>query len=115
MRGESRFSASGTAKEIESAFRGNGTDERLIIDILSTLDNDQRQDLADEYIRRYDEVRVLSEILHSRDTFCHFNYILRRPLRIFYGGDSNIQGNPSSQLKPPVDLDFGCSATLPGQ
>ena len=57
MRGESRFSASGTAKEIESAFRGNGTDERLVIDILSTLDNDQRQDLADEYVRRYDEVR----------------------------------------------------------
>ena len=57
MRGESRFSASGTAKEIEGAFRGNGTDERLVIDILSTLDNDQRQDLADEYVRRYDEVR----------------------------------------------------------
>ena len=56
VRGESRFSASGTAKEIEGAFRGNGTDERLVIDILSTLDNDQRQDLADEYIRRYDEV-----------------------------------------------------------
>ena len=61
MRGESRFSASGTAKEIEGAFRGNGTDERLIIDILSTLSNDQRQDLADEYLRRYDEV------LHQRD------------------------------------------------
>ena len=75
MRGESRFSASGTAKEIESAFRGNGTDERLIIDILSTLDNDQRQDLADEYIRRYDEVREGSKtnkILNSRDTSCHF-------------------------------------------
>ena len=57
MRGGSRFSASGTAKEIEGAFRGNGTDERLVIDILSTLDNDQRQDLADEYVRRYDEVR----------------------------------------------------------
>ena len=57
VRGESKFSARGTAKEMESAFRGNGTDERLIIDILSTLDNDQRQELADEYAHRYDEVR----------------------------------------------------------
>ena len=60
VRGESRFSASGTAKEIHEAFRGTGTDEALIIDILSSLSNDQRLDLADEYMRRYDKVNKVA-------------------------------------------------------
>jgi hypothetical protein len=56
VRGESRFSASSSAKELDSAFSGNGTNEALVIDILTTLSNDQREDLADEYKHRYDDV-----------------------------------------------------------
>ena len=81
MRGESRFSASGTAKEIEGAFRGNGTDERLVIDILSTLDNDQRQDLADEYVRRYDEVRRGQRQLTNLDLEKNMSLLSKKSLR----------------------------------
>ena len=77
VRGESRFSASGTAKEIHEAFRGTGTDEALIIDILSSLSNDQRLDLADEYMRRYDKVSKLRQLIYGSTT-CIFK------VRFFY-------------------------------